>query len=83
MRKRNIAKAAAWAAAPKMMFAAKNPRKAALIKAAGWAVDRVRPQRRRSHVGRNTAVGLGAAAVAIPLGLWLGRRLREDNTDLY
>ena len=82
MRKRKIAKAAAWAAAPKMMFAAKNPRKAALIKAAGWAVDRVRPQRSRSHVGRNAAVGLGAAAVAIPLGLWLGRRLREDS-DMY
>lgn len=79
MRKSNILKAAGWAAAPKMMFAAKNPRKAALLKATQWAVSRVRPAPRRSHTGRTAAVGLGAAAVAVPLGLWLGRRLRQGD----
>lgn len=76
-----LMKTAAWVTAPKMMFAAKNPKKAALMKAAGWAVERVRPNRRRSHLGRNTALGLGAAALAVPLGLWVGRRLRGNNVN--
>jgi len=79
MKKNRIVNAVAWAAAPKMMFAAKNPRKAALLKATQWAVQRVRPAPKRNALGRNAAVGLGAAAVAVPLGLWLGRRLREDE----
>ncbi|HEV2147906.1 MAG TPA: hypothetical protein VGR37_10930 [Longimicrobiaceae bacterium] len=79
MNKSKIVKAAAWAAAPKMMFAAKNPRKAALLKATRWAVGRVRPEPKRSLTGRNAAVGLGAAALAVPLGLWLGRKLRQDD----
>jgi hypothetical protein len=79
MKKSKLVKAAAWAAAPKMMFAAKNPRKAALMKATQWAVERVRPAPKRNAVGRSAAVGLGAAAVAVPLGLWLGRRLREGD----
>lgn len=79
---KKLMKTAAWAAAPKMMFAARNPRKAALVKAAGWAMGRVRPQSRRSHTGRNAALGLGAAALAIPLGLWVGRMLRGgENTS--
>jgi hypothetical protein len=83
MKKSKLVKAAAWAAAPQMMFAAKNPRKAALMKATRWAVERVRPAPKRSALatlgGRSAAVGLGAAAVAVPLGLWLGRRLREGG----
>ncbi len=78
MKKSRIVKAAAWAAAPKMMLAARNPRKAALLKAAEWAVGRVRPQPKRSSAGRNAAVGLGAAALAVPLGMWVGRKLREE-----
>lgn len=83
MKKSKLVKAAAFAVAPKMMFAAKNPRKAALLKATQWAVERVRPAPKRSALGslsgRSAAVGLGAAAVAVPLGLWLGRRLREGD----
>ncbi|HEX2191049.1 MAG TPA: hypothetical protein VHG51_19225 [Longimicrobiaceae bacterium] len=79
MKKSNILKAAAWATAPKMMFAAKNPRKTALLKATQWAASRVRPAPRRRSTGRTAAVGLGAAAVAVPLGLWLGRRLRQGD----
>ncbi len=39
-------------------------------------------RRRRSNTGRLALQGLGAAAVALPLGLWVGRRLRgEDVTE--
>jgi hypothetical protein len=47
-----------------------------LTRAAGWAMNRVRPQRKRNTLARTAAKGLGAAAVAIPLGFWLGRRSR-------
>lgn len=76
---KKLMKTAAWAAAPKMMFATRNPRKAALLKAAGWAVERVRPAPKR-HTGRNLALGLGGAMLAVPLGLWLGRSLRGEET---
>jgi hypothetical protein len=79
MNTKKLMKAAAWAAAPKAMFAVKNPRKAALVKAAGWAAGRLRPAPKR-HTGRNAALGLGAAALTIPLGLWVGRKLRGEES---
>ncbi len=77
--KKKVLKAATWAAAPKTMLALKNPRKAALVKAAGWAVGRMRPEPKR-HTGRNAVIGLGAAAIAIPLGMWVGRMLRGEES---
>lgn len=71
-------------AAPKMMRAAqavrgvRDPRKAALMKAARWAAERMQPEPKRD-TARSAAIGLGAAAIAIPLGLWLGRRLRAGG----
>lgn len=75
---KRILRAAAWTAAPKAMFAAKNPRKAAMLKAAGWAAGRIGvPTRKRRSSSRTAVKGLAAAAVALPLGLWLGRRVRR------
>ncbi|CAN5655805.1 hypothetical protein BH23GEM3_BH23GEM3_13220 [soil metagenome] len=72
-----LLKTAAWIKAPRLTFAAKNPRKAAFLKATGWVTDRVLPHRRKRTTATRTAVrGLGAAAVAIPLGVWAGRKLR-------
>ncbi|HEX7243340.1 MAG TPA: hypothetical protein VF263_23860 [Longimicrobiaceae bacterium] len=65
--------------APRMMGMSRDPRKVALEKAAKWAVSRVRPQPKRGLSGRSAALGLGAAALAVPLGLWLGSRLREGE----
>lgn len=76
---KKLIKTAAFAAAPKMMLMARNPKKAALLKAAGWAMGRVRPQPKRSSVGRNAALGLGAAALAVPLGMLMGRMLRGGS----
>jgi hypothetical protein len=69
-------KTAAWVKAPRLMFAKRNPRKAALLAATSWVVGRVLPNRKkRTSRGRTAVQGLGAAAVAIPVGLWAGRKL--------
>lgn len=74
-----VLKMASYVAMPKLTFAASHPKKAAMIKAGEWALGRVMPQRKRHHAWRTALKGLGAAAVAVPVGLWLGRR-RQDST---
>lgn len=71
-------KTASYLAAPKMAFAAFNPRKAAVVKAGQWAMDRVRPQPRKPAYGSLALKGIGAAALAVPVGMWLGRRARSE-----
>lgn len=53
-----------------------------LSRAAEWATDRIRPRRKRNVFGITAAKGLGAAAVALPLGLWLGRRRRNSSAHV-
>lgn len=81
MRKK-IAKGMAYAAAPKLSFAAFNPKKAAFAKAASWAMDHVTPERRRRSRSHMAMKGLGAAAVALPVGVWLGRRFLGNEPQL-
>jgi hypothetical protein len=52
-----------------------------LSRAAEWATDRLRPRRKRNTLGLTAAKGLGAAAVALPIGLWLGRRARSNRVE--
>lgn len=78
MRKR-LAKGVGYAMAPKATFAALHPRKAGYAKAASWVVGRVAPSKRRHSRGRTVAAGIGAAAVTVPLGLWIGRRMRAEQ----
>lgn len=74
--KKRILKGAGYLTAPKLSFAAKHPRKAMMAKAATWATSHLTPRRRRSHTMGMTAMrGLSAAAVALPVGLWIGRRI--------
>jgi hypothetical protein len=80
MRKR-IAKGMGYAVAPKLTFAALNPGKAAAGKAASWAVDRMMPARRRRARRSMAMKGFGAAAMAIPVGYWLGRRIFSSDTQ--
>lgn len=72
-------RAASYIAAPKMAFAAFNPRKAAVLKAGQWAMSRVRPQPRKPALGALALKGFGAAALAVPVGMWLGRRSRGES----
>lgn len=51
----------------------------AVSRAGDWAADRLMPNRRRRSPMRIAATGLGAAAVALPFGLWLGRRGRSSD----
>lgn len=71
-----ILKLASYAAAPKLTFAARHPKRAAVAKAGKWALDRVTPSRRKPSYGAMALKGLGAAAVALPVGMWLGRKAR-------
>lgn len=77
--KKKILKGASYIAAPKLTFAAQHPRKAAMIKAGTWVAGRVMPHRRSHSTGMSLAKGLGAAAVALPIGLWLGRRVFQQR----
>lgn len=72
---KQLAKGASYAVAPKLTYAARHPRKAAAAKAASWAMDRVPIRRRRRARMRKALTGIGAAAVAVPVGIWLGRKL--------
>lgn len=73
MRKK-LMKGMAYGAAPKLAFAAFNPRKAAFAKAAGMMMDHLTPEHHRRSRRTSNLAGFGAAAVAIPVGIWLGRR---------
>jgi hypothetical protein len=72
--RKQLAKGVSYAVAPKATWATLHPRKAMFGKAASWAMNRVSPARRRRARRRTAVTGLGAAAMAVPVGLWLGRR---------
>lgn len=82
MNKKDLLKKAARAAEPamRMMPGKKDLRVAAMMKAARWASDRV-TGRRRSRKKEYALKGLAAAAVAIPLGIWAGSRLRGGREE--
>lgn len=69
---RSILKMAAYSKAPKTTFAVMHPRSAVRMKKFGWDM-------RHAVAPRVTA--LGAAAVALPIGLWLGRRASGAPTE--
>lgn len=90
VRTRDVIRSAAWAKAPKKMFALKNPGKAMALKAADFAADHLSSdlserlfgrRRRRRSVGRQVGYGVAAAAVTVPLGIWAGRKLRERQAE--
>lgn len=82
--KREAVRRAGKAARPLLKKAVKkaakmDPRARALLKAAEWAAGRVSG---RSRSDRRAALGaraLTAAAIALPIGLWVGSRLRSSE----
>lgn len=82
MNTKRVLETVGWVKAPRLMFARRHPRKAALLAAGSWVANRVRRRRHRPSLARTAAQGLGAAAVAIPLGVWAGRKLRDRGQQL-
>lgn len=66
---RTIAKAIAYSKAPRTTFAVLHPGKAVRYRKFKWDM-------RHAYAPRVTA--LGAAALALPIGLWLGRHRGEN-----
>ena len=81
--RKKVVKGMAYAAAPKLSFAAFNPKKAAFAKAASWAMDHVTPERRRRSKRHMAMKGLGAAAMALPVGVWLGRKYLGNDEHQF
>jgi hypothetical protein len=72
---KKLTKGLSYAVAPKLTFTAMNPGKAAAMKAASWAMYRMSPAKRRRARVRTAATGFGAAAFALPLGFWMGKKI--------
>lgn len=76
-----VFKAASYLAAPKLTFAANNPKKAAFMKAGTWAANRIMPGRRKPSFGSMALKGFGAAAVAAPIGFWIGQKILRNRAS--
>ncbi|MBW3629544.1 MAG: hypothetical protein KY464_09620 [Gemmatimonadetes bacterium] len=73
-----LLKTAAKHALPHLATMTRGRRKKMLMKAGKWAAGQV--MRKKSRSMRSVALkGLGAAAVAVPVGMWLGRKLLSEN----
>jgi hypothetical protein len=57
----------------------KDLRSSAAMGAARWAADRVLGRRHQPSRMEMVGKGLAAAAVALPVGLWVGSRLRRSG----
>lgn len=70
---RTLLKAVAYAKAPRATFTVLHPKNAVLFRKFRWDM-------RHAHAPRVTA--LGAAVLALPVGLWLGRRSANVTADV-
>jgi hypothetical protein len=67
---------AARLAAPHLLSMTRGRKRKLATRAGKWASEHVMRRHRRS-VARMALSGLGAAAVAVPVGMWVGRKLME------
>lgn len=73
----------AKAAGPVLLRAVGRAPKSPMLRAASAASSLVlRRRRRHASPVMRAAAGLGAAALAVPLGLWLGRKLRGGEQQV-
>lgn len=73
--RKTMMKGMSYAVAPKAAFTVFNPKKTAFAKATGWAMSSMFPRRRNNTMAMTAAKGFGAAAIAVPLGMWIGRKI--------
>ena len=67
-------KSAARHAVPHLATLTRGRKKKMLVKAGRWAAGQMM-RKQRPSMGAMALRGLGAAAVAVPVGMWLGRKL--------
>ena len=74
-------KSAAKHAVPHLATLTRGRKKKMLVKAGRWAAGQVMRKQSRSmgSMGSMALKGLGAAAVAVPVGMWLGRKLLSGD----
>jgi hypothetical protein len=79
-----LLKTAAKHALPHLADMTRGKKKKMLTKAGKWAAGQVMRKQRRS-MGAMALTGIGAAALAIPVGMWLGKKLLagEDAPSLH
>jgi hypothetical protein len=70
----SIAKMVAYSKAPKTTFAVLHPKQALRLR---------KFRRDMTHSPAPRVAAIGAAALALPLGLWLGRRGRNGANDVH
>ena len=69
-------KNAARIAAPHLLAMTRGKRKRMIVGAGKWAARQVVKKQRKAAV-RMAFRGLGVAAVAVPVGMWVGKKLLE------
>lgn len=78
-----MAKGISYEIAPRTTFAALHPGRTRMGRVAERAIDRLNPAVRRRQARRRSALtGIGAAIIALPVGLWLGRRMNGSRQHL-
>lgn len=77
---KKLLKGAAYVTHPKGAFALLNPKKAIIAKALEMAVDHIPGRSRRPSRTAIAARGLGAAALAMPIGFWIAHRMERDRS---
>ena len=76
-----LLKTAARHAVPHLASLTRGRKKKMLVNAGRWAAGQM-GRKQKVSMGTMALKGLGAAAVAIPVGMWLGRKLlAEDNAE--
>ena len=71
-------KTAAKHAVPHLASMTRGRKKKMIVKAGRWAAGHMMRKQSRS-MGAMALKGLGAAAVAVPVGMWLGRKLLSGD----
>jgi hypothetical protein len=79
--RKQLVKRAGYAVAPIASGAALKTGRKAVERAASWALDQATGARRRRARRQRWLAGVGAAALTIPFGMWIGKRLRKPSTD--
>ena len=75
-------KTAARMAAPHLLALTRGKRKKMIVGAGKWAARQMAKKQKKAAV-RLAFKGLGVAAVAVPVGLWVGKKLMERRESAH